>query len=220
MNAERLFSITLVASFAVHVVIFAIEPDLFAMNKRRIVEIPIQLNEPPPPPKPIMPKPKPQKPPKRIVRPKVKPIPVPRKPKQVETPCNIQADVAERVVERPVANINPLPGNDNGTGSSAAEIKSIVKSYLHRLRTVVEHNKRYPNIARRNGIEGTVRLRFMILPDGKIDAIRVVTSSGVDMLDQAAIQALRSASGSVLPPKAIEGKSIRSSVKLTFELNQ
>lgn len=45
----------------------------------------------------------------------------------------------------------------------------------------------YPPIARRLGQSGTVTLQLSIAPDGSVQSATVVTSSGVPVLDQAAI---------------------------------
>jgi protein TonB len=46
----------------------------------------------------------------------------------------------------------------------------------------------YPPIARRLGVEGRVMLRLTVSAEGKVSAAEVVTSSGRDDLDQAALQ--------------------------------
>lgn len=46
----------------------------------------------------------------------------------------------------------------------------------------------YPEDALRTGEQGVTQLGFKILTDGTVDAIKVITSSGSDRLDQAAIK--------------------------------
>ncbi len=49
----------------------------------------------------------------------------------------------------------------------------------------------YPEPARAAGIEGTVHLRLWIAADGRVTAVKVVRSSGHDILDGAAVNAVR-----------------------------
>ncbi|MGH9879301.1 MAG: energy transducer TonB, partial [Nitrososphaerales archaeon] len=49
---------------------------------------------------------------------------------------------------------------------------------------------RYPIIARRNGYEGAVLLRIWVLEDGKVGNIEIEQSSGHEILDKSAIEAV------------------------------
>ena len=49
----------------------------------------------------------------------------------------------------------------------------------------------YPIESRRRREQGTVRLRVVITPDGRVKTIEVARSSGFDRLDQAALRAVR-----------------------------
>lgn len=48
----------------------------------------------------------------------------------------------------------------------------------------------YPNEARKNGIEGTVRIKVLIDTTGKVTSASIISSSGSSLLDQAALQAV------------------------------
>ena len=50
---------------------------------------------------------------------------------------------------------------------------------------------RYPESARRRGIEGTVLLRMRITEQGRVEDVRVERSAGHAELDQSAIDAVR-----------------------------
>ena len=52
----------------------------------------------------------------------------------------------------------------------------------------------YPAIARRKGWQGTVTLRLLIEPDGRISRLHVDRTSGYPVLDRAAIESLQLAS--------------------------
>ena len=49
----------------------------------------------------------------------------------------------------------------------------------------------YPSMARKLGIEGTVKLRVLVNPEGVPEQPRVLDSSGTEALDAAALEAVR-----------------------------
>ena len=58
----------------------------------------------------------------------------------------------------------------------------------HELQSALERAKTYPRLARERGIEGTVLVRFHVLPSGEVDTIDVVKSSGAKVLDDASVR--------------------------------
>jgi len=50
----------------------------------------------------------------------------------------------------------------------------------------------YPEAARREGVEGTVTLRFEVLASGKVGTVQVQKSAGRADMDRAAVEAVRS----------------------------
>jgi protein TonB len=82
------------------------------------------------------------------------------------------------------------------TISSASTKKSQDALYLDTWRRRIEAvgNVNYPDQARRNRLYGSLRLLVAILPDGKVDGIQILQSSGHTMLDQAAIRIVEMAS--------------------------
>jgi len=58
------------------------------------------------------------------------------------------------------------------------------------LEAAIERTKNYPRLARERGIEGTVRLRFRLLPTGAIEKLELVESSGSELLDSASIRSV------------------------------
>ena len=85
------------------------------------------------------------------------------------------------------------PG-DTGTDSSAhgsskgesAETlrRSYMKKHFAYIRDQVAANLRYPGLARRMGWSGKLTIEFIVQKDGTADTIRVVSSSGVSLLDR------------------------------------
>ena len=80
------------------------------------------------------------------------------------------------------------PGSGDGLGTDYGPYKS-------RLRQRIQDTLRYPLAARRRGLSGTVQLEIAVQPDGSIGTVNVVASSSHDVLDRAAVDAVRA-----LPP--------------------
>ncbi|MFH1435889.1 MAG: energy transducer TonB [Pseudomonadota bacterium] len=71
--------------------------------------------------------------------------------------------------------------------SSKADEKSIVK----KIWGIVNKAAVYPPSARRNGIEGVVKVSFRITKDGRPEKVHVSKSSGYSILDMAALEAVK-----------------------------
>ena len=78
-----------------------------------------------------------------------------------------------------------------GTGGSGdgGGVADLVRSIRRR----IEHAKIYPEAARRQGIQGTVDLRFRIAADGSVETLEILRSSGFPLLDEASQQTIRRA---------------------------
>ena len=74
----------------------------------------------------------------------------------------------------------------SGDGDGVADL-------LRSIRRQIEQAKIYPEAARRQGIQGTVELRFRIAADGSVETLEVLRSSGFPLLDEASQQTVRRA---------------------------
>ena len=79
------------------------------------------------------------------------------------------------------------------TVNSNATTHGKAAGYLENFRRHVERvaNQHYPERARRDKIMGDVRLMVVISPDGHVKAIRLLESSGSNILDEAAKESVR-----------------------------
>lgn len=64
----------------------------------------------------------------------------------------------------------------------------------------------YPDLARRRGYHGSVRLAYIVLPNGSVGHVKVLASSGYDILDQAALKAV--ASWHFIPEPALHERHV------------
>lgn len=143
--------------------------------------VPVEPPPPPPPPPPAVdelaakpapkpvpkPKPKPKPVPKPVPKPAAKPAP-PAKP--VDTPPPVTAPA-------PPAPAPPKPAPVTPASANAAYLKNPAPDY--------------PQLAQRRGWEGTVTLRVEVLPSGSPGQVQVQTSSGRQVLDEAALAAVK-----------------------------
>jgi protein TonB len=75
-----------------------------------------------------------------------------------------------------------------GTGGGAN-----LTAVLQAIRRQIEGARTYPEAARRDGLQGTVDLRFRIAPDGSVEIMEILRSSGFRILDEASKQTVQRA---------------------------
>ena len=175
---------------------------------------------PPPPPPPEAPKVE-----KKVVRAKIIPkvvdkpieekVPEPE-PEPIVEPTPVA--VAAPVVEAPPAPPAP-PVVKEPPKPSADSIKMVTRTYLRSLKKQLEQIKDYPATAKRLKQEGTVRVRFTILADGKIEQIEVSESSRYSSLDNSAIEAVSKMQKFEPIPKLLEKERWRIEIPIQYKLN-
>ncbi len=86
---------------------------------------------------------------------------------------------------------NPGPVKGDGSSGQMAKVRTSSKEIDPTLLLImrkIEAAKRYPKIARKMGIEGTAVVRFKLKPEGKVEAVEIVESSGSEILDKASLE--------------------------------
>ncbi|MDO9321008.1 MAG: energy transducer TonB [Pseudomonas sp.] len=141
-----------------------------------------------PKPKLELEKPKPKPKPKPVVK-QLKPAPTPpvpaAKPVAQAAPTATTAPAAAPVAQQ--------PSLSSATAAVKATWQSQLLSHLARY-------KRYPDEARRRGIEGTSQVRFNLDRAGGVLSVELAKSSGNSALDQATLTMIRRASPVPAPP--------------------
>jgi len=82
---------------------------------------------------------------------------------------------------------------DDGEAISLDTRETKYASYFARIKRQIELSWNYPNEAQRKGMTGELTLRFQISRDGNLTNVRLINSSGYNILDEAALQAVKSA---------------------------
>lgn len=183
----------------------------------------------PPPPKPAQPTPvkaQPVIPAPKKVSPVPKPVPVPvsitpapEKPETQDTPEPVSLSSS---LESQVTSATPGQGQLSGAsakedaGGAALRVdEQYRRANFSAIRDSILGNLQYPMMARRRGWSGQVELSFTIDPDGNVNGLKVLTSSGFPVLDEQAMTAIRrSAPFTPPPPKAVDLV-----MPVTFRLN-
>ena len=175
----------------------------------------------PPAPKPPAPKPVVKPPPKPIVHkiePKLRPKPV--QPPPPEPAPQVQAPPAPAPDTRPampVAAPTP-PAPPPPPAPPAPDMASIKASFEAELRSAIQAAVRYPQAARMMQLTGKTLVGFDFR-DGAVSHLRVITSSGTDLLDHAALDAVRNAPYPATP-QALQGKTMAFTIWVRFHLSE
>jgi len=91
-------------------------------------------------------------------------------------------------------------GSGTGKGAGARDSGDPI---LAKIWKKIDRKKYYPSIARRNGIEGTPKVTFEITEDGGIKWLKLASSCGYAMLDDAAMITIRRAAPLPYYPRPI-----------------
>jgi periplasmic protein TonB len=93
----------------------------------------------------------------------------------------------------------------------------VYAGYIALLRRRVQEALTYPSAARRRGMSGTVHLDISVEPTGRIAEVLVVRSSSHDVLDAAALDAVRALRHVPFPP-GVRPRAVRVRLPVVFEL--
>ena len=91
-------------------------------------------------------------------------------------------------------------GRENGQaaskakgGKNSAAGNAAISNYPGKVASKLRRALRYPAAAKRQRLRGQVRVSFVVAANGSVASIRVVSSSGSPLLDDAALEAVRRA---------------------------
>ncbi|MEW6103264.1 MAG: energy transducer TonB [bacterium] len=182
----------------------------------------IEIEKPPPPPQKIeIPKPKPEPKPKEIEPEEVveapEPKPLPEEVVEAPQPLTENESVIDAVkVEEPQVTPQPV---EQVTIAKIDLAKIALQNYQRKVRNKIEQAKRYPAFARRNEIEGVVKVRFTILWDGSVDKIEICEPSGSSLLDEAACSTIKRAASFPPIPEEVGRNELQMQVNIEFKLD-
>ena len=104
-----------------------------------------------------------------------------------------------------------------GPGAGRGEVPAEFGPYLAGFRQRIQELVVYPLSARRRGLAGKVEVEVVLEPTGRVRAVAVVASSSHAMLDDAALDAVRSLSPVPLPAN-LPRRPLRVRLPIVFDL--
>ncbi|MBF0456847.1 MAG: energy transducer TonB [Nitrospirae bacterium] len=150
--------------------------------------------------------PAPARPVKQRVAPVKKAVVMQAAPEPRQTTLTDNRDTP--VTPQPAASAEPepsagAPGNPDGdTRAAVTESPETiyVKAHFAAIRSAITSKLSYPPTARKMGWTGTVKVSFMVNEDGGVSNVRVIETSGHDVLDNSAVETIRRGSPYPKPP--------------------
>ncbi len=164
-----------------------------------------------------------------IVQPRVEPLPEPKaepkpkpKLKSVEKPkskleAKLSSVVKPVIIHQP--EVEPLKYNqseDSNYASSENDL-SIKQTYEYQLLEWLERHKKYPDIARRRGQQGTVTFEFAINAEGKLLSYKIIKPAKYSALNKAVVRMIKQASP--LPPVPMDIRNDRDIYSYTIPIH-
>jgi protein TonB len=146
-----------------------------------------------------------------VTRQTVKPPVSPPLQERIDSPHTLQVET------NPVSMTFP----DKSAPSRKTETVDInvKQSYLVALKEIIERHKEYPLIAKRGRMEGTVRISCTLTRSGEMREAIIADSSGHEILDKAALRAVRSAGRFPVVPNEIKSDPFCFVAPITFRLS-
>lgn len=95
---------------------------------------------------------------------------------------------------------------------------NLLQEYISQVKAEIERKKNYPQIARRKGIEGVVKVQFCIANDGRLKTVTIAASSGCPILDNEAVMSVRKASPFLCIPDELKKEDLDMKIGIAFKL--
>jgi len=229
---NRLLRGFLIISLGIHALVLAHIAGLYDSREMSYIELEMHAEEKPPGRSIPMP-PQRHKTKPRLDSPAVKPmLSVPVEKPTVPSIAPLAAAVCPLAVEpivspeRPdAAQSEPIawsPGSSAPRFSGSPVLHSptygTAGDYFSMVRMKIERHKKYPYVARKRQIEGRVRLRFVIKPDGTVSAVELLERCRHSILNEAALKAVKESSPFPTPPKHLFSGPVTLEISIVFEL--
>ncbi len=96
--------------------------------------------------------------------------------------------------------------------------KEAMLRYQDIIKQKIESCRRYPSWAKKQGLEGTVYLAFVVLSSGAAKDIKIVQSSGFSILDKEAVSTVKRANPFPPIPGEMRASSLSMEVSVVFTL--
>ncbi len=123
-------------------------------------------------------------------------------------------------VSVPLAAVSPVIQHPAVYQASKSASVSLLDKYFGEIKAKIESNLIYPRYARRQGMEGNVKVLFKILRDGDLVFEKIDKSSIYNVLNSSAIKTIRISAPFMPFPSGINRDSMTFLIKIHFKLNR
>lgn len=147
-----------------------------------------------------------------------------RLPSSVQTPSEFSRGhkaLVRRTIPHKKPSLDPSYDADDGSKTAPdheATSVSLHQAYYEEIRKKVSSRKAYPRIARMQGLQGRVLVAFLLSKEGHIIESKVESSSGHDILDRSALEAVQMAQPFPAFPESFRSKTVRMEITLVYSL--
>lgn len=93
-------------------------------------------------------------------------------------------------------------------------------SYFTKIKQLIESHWQYPELALRYGLQGRLFLEFTVGADGRLERLRMVRSSGSQLLDEEALRAIKAAAPFPPIPRWIQPNPLPISAAMEYHDNR
>lgn len=219
MKSRRILLVVSLVALA-HLLVFVLyRYDAWSVPKPRKSEIKVEVGgvERPAADTAQQPKPEPTAP--ALPRPEVKPQ-AQQSPKQTTKPRDPEGEipaVAGSDTQTPVQEPVPTTVSSQNTSSVTAVQVAPASDADYKAAYLNNPKPPYPSVAFKMRIEGTVKLMALVMPDGSCEQVKLLKSSGSDLLDQSA---LATVARWKFVPATSQGKTVEQwvSIPITFSI--
>lgn len=138
------------------------------------------------------------------------PVPVAENPKPSAEnnlePSNLTANSRIKIGEggNTSSPIHPFTPSSNIGDSSEKARQRYIREHFAYIRDIITKNLSYPYMARKMGWEGRVTVSFVVSENGSASDIKIIESSGFDILDKNALETVKKVSPFPKPPVRAE----------------
>ncbi len=229
MLSDSSLKITVLVSILIHTLFLGIPADLLKFLSPE-VETPndfiaqIEIEKSLPPQKIERPESRPEFKPKKIEpvsekvieEPKLKSLP--EEEPAVESVKTEEPQVTSQPIEQETIQKVISSSVEQETIQKIDFAKIAIQNYQKKVRIKIEQARRYPIFARRNEIEGVIKVGFTILSDGRVEGIKIIKSSNSKILDEAACNTIRQAAPFPPVPEEAGNDQLQMQVDIVFKL--
>ena len=132
------------------------------------------------------------------------------------------------IAERPLPSLKELLPSANWSSSSDRNSTPVnlntrdpvYISYFTRIKQLIDMQWEYPELAKSYGLQGRLTVQFTITGNGRLEQLRLIRSSGSQLLDEEALRAIKAAAPFPPIPSWIQPNPLPIELSMVYEYNR